>query len=177
MTERFCGNCAHEGKGQVICTNCANCDDDYSGWEPLPDDRDAEIERLREAMLDDARTYTSHHRTWEHRSKQARRMAHEARGWRGQAETDAETIEEMKARLEIQGAELEARAEVITGLQAALVEMRGAVDAMKRYEYAVKNLAYNMEGCPTFGKDDCPEEPDDRDCSGCWARAATGETP
>ena len=82
-----------------------------------------------------------------------------------------------EADLRMARAELDARAEVITGLQAALVEMRGAVDAMKRYEYAVKNLAYNMEGCPTFGKDDSPEEPDDRDCSGCWARAATGETP
>jgi len=38
MNERFCGNCTHKGKGQVICPACANCDDKHSGWEAMADD-------------------------------------------------------------------------------------------------------------------------------------------
>ena len=83
MTERFCGNCAHEGSGSISCAHCD--DDDYSGWTPLPDDRDTELASRAEVIAS---------------------LTADVESWRRQAETDAETVEECKARLTLQADEI-----------------------------------------------------------------------
>lgn len=106
MMERFCGNCAHEGSGSI---SCAHCDDGYSGWTPLGDP----VARWRST---------------------ARRMAHDARGWRRQAETDAETVEECKARMEIQAGEIGRLKATARTMAREAREWRGAMEDLDTYD-------------------------------------------
>ena len=109
----------------------------------------------------------------------ARRMAHDARSWRGQAETDAETVEELKARLEIQGAEIERwKATARRMAKEARARVAGAAEWIVHEYFEGNDCPPGLNG---LGGDPCPPEfdvagADETDCLGCWLHYAAKRT-
>jgi len=142
MTERFCGNCEHEGRW----SKCYCCDELMLEWEAIEDPRDAEIARLRTC---------------------AREMARVARGWR-----ESCTVAQIRSVIDTvmlrhRTRQRDEQADVIVSLQAALEAKRGEAEIAALT--SVLHDLTDLRPCPKCGAWTSPDL-DDYFCDECAHR-------